>query len=109
MPPPSERRILAAPGIEDGRAPSPLRAHGRGITSKQRAGTRMKHMRLVWVLLCWLSWPTAELAAQDRMEGLRGEPEAIADAEAMVEAMGGTIGFDSKPDVETTFWVEFSQ
>ena len=36
------------------------------------------------VLLCW-----QPSFAQDRAGGLRGDPEAIADAEAMVETMGG--------------------
>jgi hypothetical protein len=36
------------------------------------------------VLLCW-----QPSFAQDETEGVRGDPKAIADAEAMVEAMGG--------------------
>lgn len=50
----------------------------------------MKITARLWFLAAWLLLPASTpLVAQDTMSGLRGDPEAIADAEAMVETMGG--------------------
>jgi hypothetical protein len=43
--------------------------------------------KLVVLAVVFVSWLPA--FAQDKKEGVRGDPEAIADAEAMVETMGG--------------------
>lgn len=46
-------------------------------------------MKKVWIVIFVLSFLGQVNSAQDKMGGVRGEPEAIADARAMVETMGG--------------------
>lgn len=46
-------------------------------------------MKTLALVACFLVSIVALAPAQDRLAGLRGDPEAIAEAEAMVEAMGG--------------------
>ena len=46
-------------------------------------------MKKVLMLIVMVSMPLQFSFAQDEMRGVRGDPEAIAEAEAMVETMGG--------------------
>ena len=50
-----------------------------------------RHLGALTLLLILCLSPVERLAAQETQSGLRGEPAAIADARAMVEAMGGLV------------------